>query len=323
LFRWFECLRLCEQVAFLLHVENYLGVKVIALGCILASVSRNIRGGEFIGSAVEMDGASRSRSAIFLVAVAAAVATATVARIGHAEGTGVTLLPGPRVRIEPESRREPEDGRAGDSVPSPTETSSKPARRLAGPVLEMVRGSDASNERSTTASVRLRNPTGAPVTVYVRRSLLSFDVLGPQGRVRCGAGGESRNPVRRAFTRLPPGRSTTLVTRLVEVCPRGTFAKQGLYWVGAELGANVDGADVGLHAFTGTLRSARPVSVRVRHTIRLFPSVPGNRTPRETPRTPAAAPSAEAPVPPPPATATPSILQLLPARPSSRTPARR
>jgi hypothetical protein len=139
-------------------------------------------------------------------------------------------------------------------------------------VLEMVRGSDARTERSVKATVRLRNRGPAPVEVYVRRALLAFQVQGPTGVVSCSSEGEFRHPARLGFTRLSPGASVTLVNRLVELCPRGTFAAPGVYLVTAAFETDATGQSVGLDAFTGQLRTARSASIRVRHAIHLVPN---------------------------------------------------
>jgi hypothetical protein len=140
------------------------------------------------------------------------------------------------------------------------------------PAIEMVRGSDASTEPSVTATVRVRNPTASRVTVFVRRELLTFEVMSPSGTVNCVSEPDQRNPDRRAFTTLGPHGSMTIVSRLVELCARGTFSKAGLYVVHARLDAEADGSDFGLDAFVGSLHTLRPTTVRVRHTIHLTPN---------------------------------------------------
>jgi hypothetical protein len=140
------------------------------------------------------------------------------------------------------------------------------------PVLEMVRGSDAKSELSVVATVRVRNPGRSRLTVFVRRELVTFEVLTPRGTVQCASEPDKRNPERRAFVTLAPHGSTTVVSRLVELCPRGTFAESGLYLVHARFDAAADGADYGIDAFTGSLRTARPVPVRVRHSIHIIPN---------------------------------------------------
>jgi hypothetical protein len=140
------------------------------------------------------------------------------------------------------------------------------------PALEMVRGSDARTELGVVATVRVRNPGRSKLSVFVRRELITFEVLTPRGTVACQTGPDKRNPARQAFKTLAPHASVTLVSRLVELCPRGTFAESGLYLIHARFDAAADGSDYDLEAFTGSLHTARPVPVRVRHTIRIEPN---------------------------------------------------
>jgi hypothetical protein len=140
------------------------------------------------------------------------------------------------------------------------------------PELRMVKGSDAGTERSVVVAVRLSNPTSSSMVVYFRRALLGFEVSGHGETIRCEPQEESRNPTLRAFTRLSPQSSVTLESRLVELCPRGTFAEPGVYSVRADFETDASGADVGLRAFTGSVRADAPVLVRVRHGIRLVSS---------------------------------------------------
>ncbi|HEX4473719.1 MAG TPA: hypothetical protein VH142_01505 [Polyangiaceae bacterium] len=139
-------------------------------------------------------------------------------------------------------------------------------------VLHMVRGSDARSERSVDATVRLTNTTPRPIAVYLRRELLSFDVLGPDGSSTCAEPGDFRHPARLGYTRLAAHRSVTLTSRLVELCPRGTFADAGVYLVRAMFETDHGGEAVGLHAFTGRLMTEHPVMVRVRRSLHLLPN---------------------------------------------------
>jgi hypothetical protein len=54
------------------------------------------------------------------------------------------------------------------------------------------------------------------------------------------------------------------MVRLIEVCPRRSFARPGLYEVHARLAAKWSGQDLGLDAFVGQLDATRPAFVRVR-----------------------------------------------------------
>lgn len=167
------------------------------------------------------------------------------------------------------------------------------------PTIEMVRGSDAQSEPNVTATVRIRNPMSHRLVVFLRRELLTFEVLTPAGTISCAAEPDARNPDRRAFSTIARGGSVTLVSRLVELCPRGTFATPGLYLVHAQLDAPADGADYGLDAFTGTLHTERPVPVRVRRALQIIHNrpIPVGGAPGAAPQ-----PGAPmmAPMPPPP-----------------------
>jgi hypothetical protein len=138
-------------------------------------------------------------------------------------------------------------------------------------VLEMAHGSDAKNGRSVTATVRLRNIAEQTVFVYLRRDLLTFEVQRPSGeKVQCYPMDALRHPSRRGFMRVAPGRSVVLTSRLVELCPRWTFAKRGEYLVRARYRPSASGSEVGIHAFTGELDADRPVSVRVERDAHVF-----------------------------------------------------
>jgi hypothetical protein len=177
------------------------------------------------------------------------------------------------------------------------------------PTLEITRGSDAQTEMQVIATVRVKNPSKSRVALFVRRELLTFEVMTHAGTVSCVSEPDARNPDRRAFSTLPPHGSMTIVSRLVELCPRGTFVAPGLYLVHARLDASADGSEFGLDAFTGTLRTARPATVRVRHALRLipnrFPSKAGGppgapAPPGAPPNVPQMMPPPDAPPPPPP-----------------------
>ncbi len=140
------------------------------------------------------------------------------------------------------------------------------------PTLEMARGSDAKSELQVMATVRVRNPGRSKLVVFVRRELITFEVMTPRGSVSCVAEPDKRNPDRRAFVTLNPHGSITLPSRLVELCPRGTFTVAGLYLVQARFDASADGSDLGLSAFTGSLHTSRPVPVRVRRSLQIIPN---------------------------------------------------
>ncbi|MEB2313266.1 MAG: hypothetical protein OZ921_12900 [Sorangiineae bacterium] len=148
---------------------------------------------------------------------------------------------------------------------SSTRIAQDTAKKDTGPLeLRVVRGSDADVERTATVEVRLKNRSKRAVVVYLRRDLLSFEVMGPDGLSTCDPDPDGRAPDRQAFTHLAPGGSLALTSRLVELCPRGTFSAPGLYLIHARLDATESGEDYGLDAFTGRVASARPGALRIR-----------------------------------------------------------
>ncbi|MBN2195799.1 MAG: hypothetical protein JW751_23475 [Polyangiaceae bacterium] len=139
------------------------------------------------------------------------------------------------------------------------------AARTEGPLrLTLKQGSDAEAERTATVQLELRNRGAEPRFVYFRRELVSFEVVGPSGLSDCGAEPDHRSPDRHAFQRLAPGQSVTVYQRLVEACPRGTFATPGLYLVHARYESVHDGAEFELDAFVGRVSTEQPVGVRIR-----------------------------------------------------------
>ena len=130
--------------------------------------------------------------------------------------------------------------------------------------LKLTAGSDAEAERTATVGISVRNRSKRTQNLYLRRELISFEVVGPRGPVTCDPEPDQRAPDRQAFYRMTPGRTVTFSSRLVELCPRGTFAQPGLYLVHARLDANESGDDFDLEAFVGRIVSQTPVTVRIR-----------------------------------------------------------
>ncbi|HVW29727.1 MAG TPA: hypothetical protein VHC69_30395 [Polyangiaceae bacterium] len=173
-------------------------------------------------------------------------------------------------------------------------------------VLEMKAGSEVHHGRNATVTVRVKNTTERPVTLYLRRDLITYEVLGPDGETTtCSPVDAERHPGRRGFTTLRPHRSRALTTRLVELCPRWTFSKRGEYLVRAHYEPEYSGRSVGLHAYVGPLDAETPAVVTVEHDARVY------RNHVVTPAPPAG------PVPPPPAPpkpAPPPRARAVPAR---------
>jgi hypothetical protein len=169
--------------------------------------------------------------------------------------------------------------------------------------VRVTRGSDSDTERGVTVTVALSNQSDAPLNLFFRRELVSFEVLGPTGSASCKIEEDFREPERQAFLRLAPGKQESFVTRLVEMCPRGTFLEPGLYLVGATLHARYAGERFDLHAFVGEVQSLQPKPVRVRKREEPFltPAPPAFRTGGTQGAAAAPMPAPTPPPPPPPA----------------------
>jgi hypothetical protein len=129
--------------------------------------------------------------------------------------------------------------------------------------LRLLRGSDAANERTATATVELR-AKGKKAQVYFRRELVSFMVHGPEGIRACDPQPDDRAPDRQAYATLAAGQAITAISMLAELCPNSTFGRPGLYLLSARFDATRDGAEFGLRAFTGRLESRRQAVLRIR-----------------------------------------------------------
>jgi len=129
--------------------------------------------------------------------------------------------------------------------------------------LVLVAGSDADDERNATVSFGLINPLDRAQQIFVRRELLDYDVQGPDGFFQCPSS-DVGSPDFASFTTLAPHAAERLMVRLIEVCPRRSFARPGLYEVHARLTAKWSGQDLGLDAFVGQLNATHPAFVRVR-----------------------------------------------------------
>jgi hypothetical protein len=137
--------------------------------------------------------------------------------------------------------------------------------------LTMTRGSDARDERQALVTVSLTNHQKKPVRVYFRRELVSFQVIGPDGSATCSPEPDARAPDRGAFSLLNPGGSVAATSRLVELCPEGTFARPGLYLIQGRFDATQNGKEYGFDGFVGTVASSKPAVVRLRSGSLPFP----------------------------------------------------
>ena len=130
--------------------------------------------------------------------------------------------------------------------------------------LKLTAGSDAEEERTATVRMSIKNRDKRAHHLYIRRELFSFEVTGPDGMVSCDPEPDYRAPDPQAFFNMAPGRTVSLSSRLVELCPRGTFARPGLYLIHARMDPNQRGREFDLDAYVGRIVSYDPASVRIR-----------------------------------------------------------
>jgi hypothetical protein len=147
--------------------------------------------------------------------------------------------------------------------PAYAKWSERPHAPTEGLQVAMLAGSDAEDERAATVTVGLGNAGDTAQLVVVRRELISFDVLGPDGSFECPTV-DTGTPDVESFTSLGVRASEQLVVRLIEMCPRGSFSRPGLYEVRATWHGKFSGQALGLDAFVGTVTSPQPTLVRVR-----------------------------------------------------------
>ena len=130
--------------------------------------------------------------------------------------------------------------------------------------IKIVQGSDARAERTATVRISLKNRGKRNRYLYFRRELISFEVMGPAGLTTCDAQPDLRAPDRQAYSIFRKGRGITFTSRLVELCPRGTFSAPGLYLIHARLDATHSGEAYDLGAFVGRIISTTPGTIRIR-----------------------------------------------------------
>lgn len=138
-------------------------------------------------------------------------------------------------------------------------------RQQPGPLeLRLTQGSDAQAERNATVTLALKNRSPDKQTVYFRRELVSFEVVGPEGIVTCDPQPDNRAPDRQAFSTIRKNRAINATSRMIELCPQHTFRRPGLYLVHARFDATHAGEELDMNAFTGRVVSLSPATVRIR-----------------------------------------------------------
>jgi hypothetical protein len=118
--------------------------------------------------------------------------------------------------------------------------------------------------RNETVTVEIKNPAAVGRYLFVRRELITYEIVGPAGAASCISYPDQRAPARAGFEYLSPGRVLSLTSRLPEMCPPGTFDTSGVYRVHARLDAVERGDDYNLDAYVGVVTSKKPGIFRMR-----------------------------------------------------------
>jgi hypothetical protein len=129
--------------------------------------------------------------------------------------------------------------------------------------LVMVAGSDVDDERNAMATFAVVNATDRPQRIFVRRDIVDYEVRGPDGVFEC-PGDDLGDPELTSFTNLAPRGAERFAVRLIEMCPRRSFSRPGIYEINVHLDARWSGRELGIDAFSGELESVRSAFVRVR-----------------------------------------------------------
>jgi hypothetical protein len=130
--------------------------------------------------------------------------------------------------------------------------------------LKLSQGSDSDVELSAEVTFTLRNRSRETQRVFIRREFVTFEVMSQDTMATCDAKPDLRAPDPQEFVTLRPGGSFSLPNRLVELCPRGTFARPGLYLVQGRFDSAESGEEFDVNAYVGRVVTSRPVTIRIR-----------------------------------------------------------
>ncbi len=172
---------------------------------------------------------------------------------GSAEGPEpLKQLTGPSFSLDDSYAEPPEqDDATTDEGPPPFRIAVRPL-------------GSANDVRNETVTVEIKNPASVGRYLFVRRELITYEIVGPAGSSTCSVYPDQRAPARQSFEYFGPGRTLNLVSRLPEMCPPGTFDTTGIYRVHARLDATERGDDYKLNAFVGVVASKKPGILRMR-----------------------------------------------------------
>ena len=171
-----------------------------------------------------------------------------------------TVSPVKEIASEPFVLAAPEEAPASAPTEPPAEADPK-APKIAVATPSHI---DAANDAGVVVSATARNAGKRPMLVRLRSDQLFFDVEGPTGLFRCGPEDAARAVPRDFFTTLAPEATRSFSVRLLEVCPRGTFARPGLYRIRAGIAVHDGKADPRWGVYEGVAVAEEPTLVRVR-----------------------------------------------------------
>lgn len=129
--------------------------------------------------------------------------------------------------------------------------------------LELENLGASKNPELRLVKLRVRNVSKKSIKIFLRRELITYEVVGPEGSATCAMQPSNRAPDSSQFSTLAPGSSRYFPTRLAEACPPDTWDTPGLYSVSARLNATASGEKHGFRAFTGTATTESPAQLTV------------------------------------------------------------
>ena len=125
---------------------------------------------------------------------------------------------------------------------------------------------NAYRPRELTIAVTVHNAGARAVTLIVRPETIGFDVIAPNGTVRCKWPMNIGGTVREAYTTLHAKARATVSVLLPALCPGNTFDHDGLYVVRPRLDTRGGAAAaLGLKAFDGEVIGTTTTLLRIHH----------------------------------------------------------
>lgn len=122
---------------------------------------------------------------------------------------------------------------------------------------------NASSPERASVGVTITNAGHRPMTVALLPRMLSFTVEGLDGAYQCDSRASTRAVPRDLYRTLKEGASVRFSVVLAEVCPDAALRRPGLYKVNATLRAGETGAELGLDAYTATVKAKAPTVLRL------------------------------------------------------------